>query len=364
MKSPSVMFPPQAFQSQHTVLSRMAITFSISEIIAYGLESIFFGAYVVLFLACLKVSWSKRKVSGLNYRMVGASVALFVLITWHEVMDTYRLVTAFSISETTGGADLYFADISSALGVLKTSIYLAITAVSDLLILYRCFIVWERRMYVVVLPLLLYVADIGVGIASVYTSSKGDAHAFSTEQERITNAFFSCTLALNALCTGLIAFRIAKSQRQTRATRGDSNLDQVTVIVVESGAIYVANLVIIVATFSSRSIVFNIFLDLLSPVIGIVFSLIIVRIGLGISSDLTTHQVSTIEFKSRRVPHGDPLSPSQTDYTSTGLGGNYTTHDSEACMQTDVVLSHSMMESQRTYKMEILGRGVIEDESV
>jgi hypothetical protein len=43
----------------------------------------------------------------------------------------------------------------------------------------------------------------GTGIAAVYTLTLiGQNVVFNQEQERITNSFFSCTLALNAVCTG------------------------------------------------------------------------------------------------------------------------------------------------------------------
>jgi hypothetical protein len=43
----------------------------------------------------------------------------------------------------------------------------------------------------------------GTGIAAVYTLTLiGTNVVFNKEQERITNSFFSCTLALNAVCTG------------------------------------------------------------------------------------------------------------------------------------------------------------------
>jgi hypothetical protein len=99
----------------------------------------------------------------------------------------------------------------------------------------------------------------GTGIAAVYTLTliRQDI-VFNLEQERITNAFFSCTLALNAICTGpvsriisrgpasfdissslthlgLIAFRIWGTQRQTRDAKMGSNLMHVSIIVIESG---------------------------------------------------------------------------------------------------------------------------------
>jgi hypothetical protein len=43
----------------------------------------------------------------------------------------------------------------------------------------------------------------GTGIAAVYTLTLVRQNVvFNLKQERITNAFFSCTLALNAFCTG------------------------------------------------------------------------------------------------------------------------------------------------------------------
>lgn len=92
---------------------------------------------------------------------------------------------------------------------------------------------------VIILPTLLYVADIGMpptpiarplclligakgtGIAAVYTLTliRQDI-VFNLEQERITNAFFSCTLAVNALCTGMPLSSF------TRISRGQASFDQ------------------------------------------------------------------------------------------------------------------------------------------
>ncbi|KAI0040855.1 hypothetical protein FA95DRAFT_809781 [Auriscalpium vulgare] len=307
-------------------------SFSSSEIVALCLESVFYGVYVVLFLTCLRVLIKKRKVeSGLNIRLLLVSCTLFLLITWHEVIDAVRLVLSFQHSETSTGADLYYAQVTSTLSVLKTAVYLVETVVSDLFILYRCYIVWNANWPILILPVILYVADCGTGIAAVYTLTRVSTNViFNEKQEKVTNSFFSCTLALNAVCTGLIALRIWWSQRQNRETKVSSSLTHVTIILVESGAIYVVTLILLVATYSSHSILFNIFLDLASPVIGIVFSLIIVRVGLGISSDTTRHaHVSTISFsvpsKSSRRTVRSTYTGSGTEYTGTsGRGGSTT----------------------------------------
>ncbi|KAI9435628.1 hypothetical protein BJY52DRAFT_695884 [Lactarius psammicola] len=278
----------------------VAISFSSSELLALCLESVLYGVYLVLFVGCIKVLISKRRRrAGGNVRLILVSSTLFVLITWHEIVDAIRIYMAYKGSETNIGADLYYANVTSLLSLMKTSVYLVETLASDLFILYRCYIVWNASIAIIAFPVLLYIADIGTGIAAVYTLSlieqKQDA-VFNLEQERITNSFFSCTLAVNSACTGLIAYRIWRTQRQTRDAKMGSNLSQVSIIVIESGAIYLTVLACNVASFVLKSNLFNIFLDITSPVIGIVFSLIIVRVGLGISSEETRRTMQSISF--------------------------------------------------------------------
>jgi hypothetical protein len=80
------------------------------------------------------------------------STTLFVLITWvrvppcvdhdffhsfpsqHLVIDLVRLYIAFHGSETEEGADLYYIRVTSTMSLIKTSVYLAETIVSDLFI--------------------------------------------------------------------------------------------------------------------------------------------------------------------------------------------------------------------------------------
>ncbi|KAI0054573.1 hypothetical protein BV25DRAFT_1773424, partial [Artomyces pyxidatus] len=248
------------------------------------------GIYVVLFVECISVLTQRRKKPARKLRLFLVSCTLFVLITCHEVIDAVRLVFS-ARGETADSIDQYYADATSTLSVLKTAIYLVETVVSDLFILYRCYVVWNARWPMLILPMLLYIADCGTGIAAVYTLTLiGTNVWFNMTQEKITNSFFSCTLALNAVCTGLIAFRIWWQQPETRVS---SNLTHVTIIFVESGAIYLVTLALLVGTYSAKADVFKVFLDITSPVIGIVFSLIIVRVGRGVSSETTAVRQGT-----------------------------------------------------------------------
>jgi hypothetical protein len=308
----------------------MPLTFASAELIALSLEAVLYGLYVSLFAGCVSVLYNKRRRrGGGNYRLILVSTTLFVLITWHLVLDVVRLYLAFHGSETNEGADLYYVNVTSTASIMKTAVYLLETIVSDLFILYRCYIVWNASIPIVILPVILYIADIATGIWSTYTLSRvGQNIVFNQKQERITNSFFACTLALNAVCTGLIAFRIWRTQKHTRDAKMGSNLVQVSIIVIESGAIYLSALTCLVATYATNSISFNIFLDMTSPIIGIVFSLIIVRIGRGISSEDNRPSHNSISYsmpsKSTSTRSNGPIvfrTTTTTQFTDTNETG-------------------------------------------
>jgi hypothetical protein len=52
----------------------------------------------------------------------------------HLILDSVRLYLAFNGSETVQGADLYYEQVTSPTSIIKTSVYLAETIVSDLFI--------------------------------------------------------------------------------------------------------------------------------------------------------------------------------------------------------------------------------------
>jgi hypothetical protein len=330
----------------------MSLTFASAEIVALSLEAVLYGLYVSLFAACVSVLYNKqRRRGGGNYRLILVSSTLFILITWHLVLDVVRLYIAFHGSETDQGADSYFLRVTSTTSIIKTSVYLAETIVSDLFILYRCYIVWNASIPVIVLPIILYIADIATGIGATYTLSRvGENIVFNQKQERITNSFFACTLALNAVCTGLIAFRIWRTQRQTRDAKMGSNLLKVSAIVIESGAIYLSALACVVGTYATSSPTFNIFLDITSPIIGIVFSLIIVRIGRGISSEGTRPTSNSISYsmpsKSSASRSNGPIvfrTTTTTQFTDT--------------QETGTTIKPSETTSTGMFKMEFQGDG-------
>jgi hypothetical protein len=133
----------------------------------------------------------------------------------------------------------------------------------------------------------------GTGIAAVQGLSgltKGDS-VFIQKQEKITKSFLGSTVAVNGLCTRsylffpfqhlscsplppiaifsygtvvLIAYRLWTRQATVRDSRKAFGLTREAAIVAESGAIYSITLILIIATYASKSNSFNVFLDIVS----------------------------------------------------------------------------------------------------
>ncbi|KAH9167705.1 hypothetical protein EDB89DRAFT_111108 [Lactarius sanguifluus] len=249
----------------------MAISFSLSEVVALALESFCYGIYFALFGSSIKVLLTKRKSISGAMPLLGLVGVFGALITWHVVTDAVRIVYAFKDSQIAAGGDLYFANVASALSLIKTSLYLVITVLFDAFILYRCWLIWDRSLVVIALPFLIFLADIGTGVAAVQGLSglaKGDS-VFIQKQEKITKSFFSSTVAVNGLCSLLIAYRVWVRQNPVRDSRKAFGLSKEAAILVESAALYFVTLICLISTYTRQSNVFNVFLDVACPIIGI-----------------------------------------------------------------------------------------------
>ncbi|KZV65350.1 hypothetical protein PENSPDRAFT_689981 [Peniophora sp. CONT] len=275
----------------------MAPSLAVLAIVEVFCETLLYGVYCVLFAMCLHILVFNRK-GELKLPLVLVSLALFTCITIHEVIDAGRLIWVFSNFSTMAEVDTWYsAGLTHVWNILNNSAYVVETVVSDLFLLYRCYIVWGKKKRVIALPALVFLVGMGAGIAlpislSHFKGSNLVNPSFVQKQENIDTTYFSSTFALNAMCTSLIAYRILKNQGESHPFRTGSEstrLSKVAVVVIESGAIYLVSLALLLSTYVRKSTVNYVFLDIVVPTIGIVFSLIIVRIGLNISYEATSN---------------------------------------------------------------------------
>ncbi|TFK39942.1 hypothetical protein BDQ12DRAFT_665143 [Crucibulum laeve] len=167
------------------------------------LETLFYGAYLIVFSQCVTILSQKRlerRPRGYYYLVLTTAI-LFILITMHLAVNLDRLVIAFTDPSTTPQS--FYGNINTFRNKIRLAAYTATTLVSDAFIIYRCFVVYGKRYVFIILPCLLILADIGVGVLTVWSLNEfhiGDSLLAANVTKRVVY-FYAITLALNIICT-------------------------------------------------------------------------------------------------------------------------------------------------------------------
>ncbi|KAI0742395.1 hypothetical protein C8Q80DRAFT_904930 [Daedaleopsis nitida] len=260
-----------------------------AELIALFLESLLFGAFAVLYCISIWILMYREKHHGrskVHKWMFATATIMFVLAIAHLCFDVQRAIDGFIThgGSPTGTLDFY-SRLSNPTHVGKSVIYITQTLVGDAFVAYRMYVVWGRNPWILVLPLSLLfgTAIAGYGICYELTQVKGSGAIFETNLVPWITSFFSLSLTTNVIATLLITGRIVWSNQKVKKYRaGYASLTYWGVVetIVQSAAIYSAALISLLATYVSGSNAQYVCLDSLQPLIGIVFTLIIIRVGL------------------------------------------------------------------------------------
>ncbi|OCH86138.1 hypothetical protein OBBRIDRAFT_783706 [Obba rivulosa] len=254
-----------------------------AELVGTLLEAMAYGAYAVNFLQCMTVLRAKWMEGRHMAPMFVTAVIIFVLVTMHLVVDLIRAMQAFVDNTVQPNAPLlYFAHVNTPLNMIKTSVYVAVTLVSDALIVYRTFAVWRRSFFFVMTPCILFLADIAMSAWATWslTQVKFGDNVLLADVTLRAKYFYAITLALNLMCTLLISYRIWSIQGGVGGAVSGARLSRVIQILIESAASYSALLIVLITASATGTPALFIVLNSTSPVIGIVFSSVIVRVSL------------------------------------------------------------------------------------
>ncbi|KAJ7750808.1 hypothetical protein B0H16DRAFT_1549167 [Mycena metata] len=280
----------------------MPMQIDVAELAGIVVEGVLYGIFVVLsIITFYHLLWTRRH-SKLNVPMVGAAVVMSILATCQLIVDTDNIFKAFIDLERP--ARLFFLiDATQQIFAAKHAIYFTQMIVGDAIVIYRAYVVWGGAIWVVVVPIL---CSIGSGI-SAYQTIWATRHVASISiiaEAKWGYAIFSLSLAANVIATSLIAYRIWQSERQirhlvgSRSTRssGSRSLTSVIRIIVETGAINAGYLLAYTFVLKSESHGLEIMASISTPLIGILFSMVIIRATINTEREETTklHSQSSI----------------------------------------------------------------------
>ncbi|KAM5534169.1 hypothetical protein V8D89_012189 [Ganoderma adspersum] len=267
-----------------------------AQLISLFVESLLFGAFLVLYSISIWILLTRDQRSGyqrstVNKGMLGTATVMFVLAVAHICFDVQRALDGFIThgGTPTGTLDFYF-QLSNPTEVGKSVIYVTQTLVGDAFVAYRLYVVYNRNAWMLALPLVLLFGTSIAGYGVCYELAHAQGAVFASNLKPWITSFFSLSLTTNVIATILLAARIMWSNHKVKKYRTSYvALTHWTVIetIVQSAAIYSAALISLLATYVAQSNAQYICIDALNPVIGITFTLIIIRVGL--SETASTH---------------------------------------------------------------------------
>ncbi|KAK0244717.1 hypothetical protein EDD85DRAFT_898657 [Armillaria nabsnona] len=213
------------------------IIFRIDEayLISAWVASFLWGCFTVLAAYAVYTIISIRKSRTPNKVVTSAIIVLYCLATAHAALSIRRLIEAFIFHADDIGSELYLADIGAKINRAKDLIYITSTWIGDLVLVWRCYNVWNKNIPVITLPVLLVLSTALSGYGAI-------GHYFFLETANIDEvsrwgaAMFATSLCTNIIVTFLTAFRIWWMARST-TSKSIKRYRTLLLVIIESGLI-------------------------------------------------------------------------------------------------------------------------------
>ncbi|THV04189.1 hypothetical protein K435DRAFT_791210 [Dendrothele bispora CBS 962.96] len=259
-----------------------------AELIGLIVHSCLFGIYIILFAQNLPLAVHSNfvsKIRNTNKFLFTANFLLFIFIFLHWIIQIHRSQKAFISNAGKPGdpATVYYAFPADPMNLLKETLYLTQTFIADCTMIYRLWIVYNKKHYVVIGPIMIMmlfvVSAIGAVIALARTTP--EENIFVSTAGRWAAMLFPSTVATNILTTSLITYRVWRihSQVHSMVISSGPNLLSILHIMIESATLYTTTAILLLIGYMAKSTWQFIVIDMISPIIGISFTLMSVRVN-------------------------------------------------------------------------------------
>jgi len=223
-----------------------------------------YGIYLVLFCRCMYIFYKgKRQIT-----LLLTAIIMFILSTTSIIISLCQGASAY------GGLDLNLAQLQIAGAI----VYVTNNIIADGLLIYRCYVIWNT-VYITIVPLLLLIATMILG--------------YSIQLK----LFFILSLSMNLFVPTLVAGRLWWIIRRIRGPNGALTRRKgrnAMAIILESGLIYSVVVSVHMVYFHTSNPMDEVIYGALGQIVGIVPTLIIVRVGFGVSQNASYNRNSTL----------------------------------------------------------------------
>ncbi|EAU83571.2 hypothetical protein CC1G_07944 [Coprinopsis cinerea okayama7 len=220
---------------------------------------------------------------------------------------------------------------------MRVGCYVGQTFMGDSILLYRLWVVYDRRWSVALVPTILWLGYSVLALLYIYgeeVNRHGHVNWFTLQLFVLSTSMLVTTLVMNLLTTGpysgLIVFELWRVQSRVKPwSVSVSPLWKLGVIFIQSGLLYTANVLIFAALFIANHNGQAVMLNVLIQIIGITFNLIITiasRAGREKPAPTSTNFLSKIRFEVVPETQADTTRMSSDPHTSTAFHSTHPSH--------------------------------------
>ncbi|TFK19057.1 hypothetical protein FA15DRAFT_223723 [Coprinopsis marcescibilis] len=279
----------------------------------------------------------EKRNSHLRYIII--MMALLALSIYALVDDGRSLITLFLLyPDLLSGATPEYSRPLWSRGSHASSLG-AIQVIGDAVLVWRCYIIWAHKRWVIVFPLIALFASLGLGVVATVADVMDAAGNHTLPDRKLQAAYFLASVGASVISTGLIVSRLIRMKNELRRslpedTRAFSVYDRVVSILIESALPFTIFGVVSAITFAlespsgtdshgTRNVPIEVATSVVIPLwclsLGLAPMLIIHRVVMGTSwindpATNATGRVSSIAFG--RSPGTQPGTDSHGSQTS------------------------------------------------
>jgi len=217
-------------------------------------ENWFNGLYTAAMLVTLWVIITGTRYTGSRMRwQIALVLASYICSTMHSSLNWLYYSQAVDDNELPTGPGLLYSltHLKGWIEATGVPFFCLSIFIADCLFIWRCWVVWNRRWYIVVLPILATISGVILAgfmisdqVVAVQSSEAFTIAKKSADFVRHSTIYFSLSVATSLTTTFLITLRILLVQRMGKdaGTGSHRTFNPITEILIESAPLYSATL--------------------------------------------------------------------------------------------------------------------------
>jgi hypothetical protein len=255
-----------------------------SVFVGFVLESLLYGAFIMIFIAAAvtqRERWKHEKLKTGNKLVMGFSILLLGFISTHWVLNFWRCYDVFLSGSDLPSIDDAFGNQRNWNNLARFIVYEVQAWMGDCLLIYRLYHVCGRKWTIVAVPCTMCAALVACGLCLLKATVKLDFLDPESTKPFHTWAVvcFTLTFGENLYCLVAIAFFIWRAQYDIRYVT-TSPLTAVLWIFIESAGIWLLFVGLTFFVYVGDPTVSLAFVYITNPMLGISFCLMLTRLNL------------------------------------------------------------------------------------